>query len=197
MRPFFLTGSNAKIIVNGVTLAYCNSVSYSVQVNHATPTILGMYEASSIEPLSYKVTGSFSVTRYVADVGSKTSGPSPQGVASGDQGNGIGTWAKKPGTLDRIKDGLSGSRDSADGRVYDSLNPSKLDQSTTFTMEIYQKISGGEQVAVAKIRDIRITQADFNLSNNKAAIQNFNFSALYADEDSFLADMSGEGQNFQ
>ena len=183
VRPFFLTGANAKIKVNGKTLAYCTDISYSVKVNHATPTVLGMYEPSSVEPLGYSVTGSFSVIRYVADVSNEISGKHPVGTKN--EGNGIGNWG----------DNNVSASNLADGRAYENLNPQKMNRATTFNIEIIQKTEG-VNVAVAKIRDVRITQANFMLSKKAAAKQTFNFTALYADEDSFLADFSGLGQQF-
>lgn len=183
MKPFFLTGANAKIKVNNVTLAYCTSVSYSVTVNHTAAKVLGMYEATSVEPLSYSVTGSFTVVRYVADVKSSVGGTAPHGVS--EKGNGIGNFGENQGKL------FSGF----DGRAYDNLNPSKLDKATGFDIEISQKVCGKTQ-EVAKIRAARITKADFNVGGKTAATQTFQFTAIYADEDSFLADMSGKGEQF-
>lgn len=184
VKPFFLTGANAKIKVNGKTLAYCTGVSYSVTVNHATAQVLGMYEGSSVEPLSYSVTGQFSVVRYIADAADSITGPHPPGVQN--SGNGIGAWGD---------DTTKGFKSLADGRAFENLNPRKLKYATTFNMEIYQKTSG-KTIGVARIRDIRITKADFNLAKTAAATQTFAFTALYADEDSFLADFSGSGQQF-
>lgn len=48
VKPMFLTGANAKIKVNGITLAYCTNLSYSVKVAHATPTVLGMFELQQL-----------------------------------------------------------------------------------------------------------------------------------------------------
>ena len=177
MRPFFLTGANAKIKVNNRTLAYVSSLSYSVQVKHATPTVLGMYEPSSIEPTGYIVTGSFSVVRYIADA-TKSGGKQPDGTTS--TGNGIGYWGKTRPT---------------DGRAHEALNPSKLKNATGFDIEIYQKICGAN-ISVARIRNARITRADLNMGTKRMATQTFNFTAIYADEDSFLADSSGTGQQF-
>ena len=191
MKPFFLTGSNAKIRVNMKTLAYCSNVSYSIQVAHATPTVLGMYEPSSVEPLSYKVSGSFSVVRYVADIKDDVGGTPPYGAS--DRGNGIGGWGPD-GTLDKFASGFDVKK-GIDGRAYDNLDPSELQKATTFDIEIYQKFAGGQR-SVANIRDVRITRADFNIGNNQAASQTFNFTALYVDEDSFKADFSGLGQQF-
>jgi len=190
MRPFFLTGANAKIKVNNMTLAYCTNLSYSVQVNHATPRVLGMYEPTSVEPLSYLVTGSFSVIRYVADVKDNVGGVSPQGAH--EAGNGVGNWGPD-GLGKRLLGGFNFS--APDGRAYDSLNPSKLDKATGFEIYVYQKIAGDQLQSVAKIREARITRADFNIGTRSAAVQTFNFTAVYVDEDSFIADFSGRGQH--
>lgn len=190
VKPFFLTGANAKIKVNDKTLAYCTNISYSVKVNHATPQVLGMYEASSVEPLSYLVTGQFSVIRYVADAVSQTRGQKPHGVQN--SGNGIGHWGQDT-DLSSLKKSLANLKD---GRAYQNLVPKELQYATTFDIEIIQKTSGSENVTAAKIRNVRITQADFALSKKAPATQTFNFTAIYADEDSFLADFSGLGQQF-
>jgi hypothetical protein len=186
-QPFFLTGANAKIKVNGVTLAFATNLSYSVRVDHATPTVLGMYEPSSIEPLSYMVTGQFTVIRYVADIAGKVKGISNVS----DKGNGIGAWGSKG----NLSNPLNRIFDSTDGRAYESFDPSKLEVASRFSIEVFQKVSGGTQ-AVSRIRDARITQSDFTISQKAAATQTFNFTALYLDEDSFLADFSGTGQQF-
>jgi len=185
MKPFFLTGANAKIRVNGATLAYCTNLSYSVTVSHSTPTVLGMYEPSSVEPTGYLVSGTFTIIRYVADVKDEL-GKTPNDTSN--TGNGIGNWGVKKSS--KIID-LSGS----DGKVYDNLNPGKLERATGFEIEIFQKTEN-KNISVAKIRGARITKADFMLAKNSPAAQTFQFTALYADEDSFLADFSGRGQQF-
>jgi hypothetical protein len=194
MRPFFLTGANAKIRVNNKVLAYVTDVSYTVNVNHATPTVLGMYEPSSVEPLSYLVTGQFTVARYVADITDDT-GTRPHGVA--ERGNGIGSWGPES-FLQKLGAGFDVLK-GIDGRAYDNLDPSRLQKAAMFNIEIYQKFEGGGftgQRSVANIRDARITRADFRLTKKANALQTFNFTALYVDEDSFLADFSGFGQQF-
>ena len=184
VKPFFLTGANAKIKVNGKTLAYCTNISYSVTINHVAPQVLGMYEGSSVEPLSYSVSGQFSVIRYVADARELIAGNHPSGVS--DKGNGIGGWGD---------DSTQGFKNLADGRAFENLNPRKLKYATTFNIEVYQK-TGDRTIGVTKIRDVRIIKADFSLAKKAAATQTFAFMALYVDEDSFLADFSGSGQQF-
>ena len=193
-KSFFLTGANAKIKINHKTMAFCTNISYSVTVNHAAPILLGMYEGSSVEPLSYVVTGSFSVIRYTAGILSDSGSINTMEVK--DTGNGIGAWGPE-GVADRLKAGLKIDPSKADGRVYESLDPSRLEKATGFDIEIHQKYNDGVAThAIAKIRDCRITGTNFNLNNKSAASQSFSFRALYVDEDSFLADFSGLGQQF-
>jgi hypothetical protein len=189
MKSFFITGANAKVRVNNKTLAFCSDLSYSVQVMHQTPKILGMYEGTSVEPLGYTVSGSFSVVRYAKDAVANT-GTKPPGVS--DNGNSIGNWgAAWEGT-----GGLAArSGVGNDGRANEALDPSKFENSVTFDIQVYQKTPGGD-IGVANIRNVRITQADFSMTKKGVAQQRFTFSALYVDEDAFVADFSGRGQQF-
>src|ERR1035437_7743136 len=91
-KPFFISGANAKVKVNGKTLAFCTDLSYSIQVLTQTPKILGMYEGSSVEPLGYTVSGTFTVIRYAKDIVQAVGGVKPNGIAANDAGNGSGNW---------------------------------------------------------------------------------------------------------
>lgn len=195
IRPTFITGANAKVRVNDKTLAFCTDLSYSVQILTQTPKILGMYEGSSVEPLGYTVSGSFSVIRYAKDVKSSVQGgKAPNGLAQNDAGNGVGNWGGVWGS--GAGDFLARNGVGNDGRANEALDPSKFQNSVTFDIQVYQKTPTGD-LGVANIRNVRITQADFNLTKKGAAVQRFNFVALYVDEDSFVADFSGVGQQFQ
>lgn len=219
LKPFFITGANAKIKLNGKTIAFCTDLNYSVKVAHQTPKVLGMYEGSSVEPLGYTVVGSFTVLRYAKDVKDAV-GSAPEGVASA--GNGIGNWGT---AWDGAGGFLSSNGFGNDGRAHEGLNPSKLAGGTTFDIQIYQKVSGtrpsnggvsgvlndtsnllsggtiteidNNLFGVANIRNCRITDSDFSISKKGVAIQRFSFVALYVDEDSFVADFSGDGQQFE
>lgn len=194
VKPFFITGANAKVKVNDKTMAFCTDLSYSINVLTQTPKVLGMYEGSSVEPLGYTVSGSFSIVRYAKGVEDAVKGKLPQGVAGNDAGNGIGNWGTAWGNSG--SDFLARNGVGNDGRPQESLDPSKLSNAVTFDIQVYQKTGNGNDIGVANIRNVRITQADFSLSKRGAAIQRFNFVALYVDEDSFVADFSGVGQQF-
>lgn len=225
--PFFLVGANAKIKLNGKTLAFCTDLSYSVQIITQTPKTLGSYEGNSVEPLGYSVSGSFTVVRYVKDVYKKV-GSRPNGAALNDAGNGVGNWGGVWGG--DASDFFARNGVGNDGRANEALDPSKFANGTTFDIQVYQKVKaipeqanfekkfqtvtnilgggtgeltgGGGQlepgdmdyVGVANIRRCRITQADFSINKRGVATQRFNFVALYVDEDAFVADFSGKGQ---
>ena len=213
LRPFFITGSNVKIKVNGKTMAFCTDLTCNVQIITQTPKVLGKYEGSSVEPLGYSVSGSFNLIRYASGAVSaaqSNSGSAPNGT--NDNGNGIGTWRD----------------DLTLGAATDiQTNPADLSRASTFDIEVYQVISKGftttttttetteitpgngiiskvytpitqsvrniesTNLPVLKIRNARITQTSFSLSKRQAAQQRFEFVALYVDEDSFTADFSG------
>lgn len=193
VKPFFITGANAKVKVNDKTLAFCTDLSYSVSILTQTPKILGMYEGSSVEPLGYTVSGSFTVIRYAKDAKSNV-GSAPNGAAGNDAGNGVGNWGSAWGG--GLGSFFARNGVGNDGRANEALDPSKFANSVTFDIQVYQKTQSGE-IGVANIRNVRITQADFSLTKKGAAQQRFNFVALYVDEDSFVADFSGQGQQFQ
>lgn len=192
--PFFITGAMCKIKVNGITLAYATDLSYSVRVAHAAPKVLGMYEAYTQEPLSYTVTGSFTVVRYVRGLKSeleKRGYTAPDDVS--DRGNGVGSW---------IQDGLQNKATIGQGlatnyptRADQSLDPDSLYNPAGFTVEVIQKASGNMEGVVARLRNCRIVASDFTVTKRGAATQTFSFQACYADEDSFLARESGVGQS--
>jgi len=183
--PFFIVGATAKIKLNNQTIAFCQDFSYSVVVKHASPHVLGQYEVNSLEPLAYEVSGSFSVIRYTRNAVKnivQSGAKPPDGVSN--LGNGLGSWgANNFGNLGN------------DGRANENLDPSVLNVATFFDIEVYQKIKGNTR-GIAKLRDCRVESANFSMTKTTAGTQRFTFKAIYADEDSFIAGFSGQGQQF-
>lgn len=191
--PFFITGGNAKIRVNGVTLAFVTDFRYTIKINHSDVRILGVYEHDTAEPLSYDVNGGFTVVRYVEGRKSaleRQGFKSPDGVSN--LGNGVGSWTRnQPRSIgSTIK---SSGNFTNDGRANEALDPGKLHTGTWFDIEFYQKVPGG-QTGVARIRNCRITQADAQVNKRGVLVQSFQFIANAVDEDSFIATPSGVGQ---
>lgn len=191
-KPFFLTGANAKIIVNGVTIALATNISYSIAVNHNSPRVLGKYEVEEHSPLSYDVMGNFAVIRYVKGLAGRLGDSKPNDV--NDKGNGIGSWQRGNGNTLGALLSLPFTEGAANGHANENLVPERLYQSQMFDIEIRQQIDGSE-CTVALLRNCRITAANFTIANKRAAaVQAFSFKAQAVDEDTFVAMKSGVGQ---
>ena len=218
--PFFITGSNCKLKINGVTMAYATDLSYSVTIAHQSMKILGVYEADTQEPLGYSISGTFTLIRYIEGVKSKgkegfwLSGMPPCPNGAHDRGNGVGSFTRN----DVI--GNTVGNFSNEGNAHQSLDPSKLSQSTTFDIELYQKLPGTEVsgtsvgdflqgrqagwnrgsntgvLGISRLRDCKITGVITNVNKRGLMTQTFNFIANYLDEDSFLSSASGVGQQY-
>jgi len=196
--PFFLTGANAKIKLDGRTMAFATDFSYSVEVVHATPQLLGMYEVANVEPMAYKVTGSMSVIRYAKNMKEflESNGAyAPGGVNI--KGNGVGAMEPGKGVRDIAKMTLGGGMHH--GQAYYSLDPSKLSNAMKFDVELYQKGFYADKTqaqAFARLRDCRIVRVDGGVTKRGMATERWHFQAIYLDQDSFQAGMSGLGQQF-
>ena len=142
--PFFLTGGNARILLNNKTVAYATNVTYRISVKHATPRVLGRFEVEVIQPLTYDVTGTLSVIRYGRGLQSYFSSHAPDSVDNA--GNSVGSYGLSSfgGAIGSAL-GLPTTDGQFDGKPDDSFNPSRFFQSKMFNIEIRQKVpSAGE-----------------------------------------------------
>jgi hypothetical protein len=191
--PFFPTGANIKLVVNGLTVAFATDFRYSIKVRHQNVAICGVYEGDEHEVLAYDVDGGFTIIRYVEGVKSKLERQrrkAPNGAS--DLGNGIGSWTKNQpnGPLGTLKN--SGNFTN-DGRANEALNPGLFQNGTWFDIELFQKLPNG-QTGIARIKSCRIEQVDGQITKRGVFVQSFRFVANIVDEDSFLANESGVGQ---
>jgi hypothetical protein len=213
--PFFISGANCKIRVGGVTLAFATDLSYEVSIIHIPAKILGMYEASTQEPVAYNIAGSFTVIKYIEGLKERLEQrgvTAPHGVSN--TGNGVGAMVPGHDTLGRLLT-----------RLHESLDPSKLEFATGFDIEIYQKVPAqtdtsrtaqiagdvltgrlqgsivdmqqvtGDVSGIARIRDCHITGMKASLTRRGLMTQSYSFVANYLDEDTFLSSASGLGQD--
>lgn len=187
VAPFFVTGANCKLKVNGVTLAYATDLNYTVSIPHARVRNLGSFETNSFEPLSYDVNGSFTIIRYVDDLKSRLENAglgTPDGASN--LGNGIGGWT----TLSSSGVLLQSLGNGVDGMANKSLNPASLQDGVTFDIEVYQKMPDGDSLGVSRMRNVRIVSMSSNINKRSNMTQTFQFIAQFLDEDSFIADPS-------
>lgn len=142
-KPFFLTGANAKIKLNGKTIAFATDISYNIQVRHVSPRVLGRFEVEDHQPVTYDVSGSFSIIRYIKGVAETLGSSSPIGTSG--SGNGIGAFgAQGIGGAIGNAIGLPNTSGQADGRANEAFVPSRMMQSRTFDIEIFQKVPGAK-----------------------------------------------------
>jgi len=177
--PSFITGANAKIKINNMTMAYAQDVSYSVDVATIPVETIGRYEVVTNEPISYYVSGTLSVIRYTkAASGTPGAGGSTDGTK--DNGNSINNWV-----------------DTTSGNIGDHFNPANLLASKTFDLEIFSRIQGDKTPVAAangneastnvesiiKIRDCRLTRKTGNVTKRGLIVDQFAFSAVLIDHD--------------
>ena len=176
-KTTLLTGSNAKIKVNGVTLAYASDISYQVQTQTIPVETMGRYEVVSNEPIATMVSGNFTVVRYTAGA---QSGDLMKAAATG--GNGVGQWKA-----------AGGSNPS------DHFNPSKILTSETVDIQIYRKgeagtggtfVDGTEKIIT--ITDCRLTSKGGSLNKRGIYVESFGFVATGISDDSYTAGNSGD-----
>jgi len=172
-KTSLITGSNAKIKINGVTLAYATDVQYDVSVQTIPIETMGRYEVLSNEPIATLVSGSFSIVRY-------TKAASAGGVSgAAANGNGVGNW------------------DGASGKMSEHFNPGDLLASQTVDIELFRKNvndpadNTGVEI-FKKIIDARLTRMSGSVNKRGILMESFTFVAEMIEDDSFAASRSGE-----
>ena len=180
LAPSFITGANAKIKLNDITMAYAQDVSYNVTVTTIPIETMGRYEVVSNEPVAYFVDGTLSIIRYTKAASNMA------GTAAG--GNGIGNWLfKSPVTAN----------------ASDMMNPGQMLGSLTFDMSIYQKteVDTGSQPStgtisdsqlVTTLTDCRLTRKGGAINKRGVLVEQFSFNAILQSDDTFTASGSGD-----
>lgn len=75
----FVSGANARLKVGAKILAYATDLSYDIQMNIIPIEAIGSYEVRRYEPISYSVSGSFTVMRYTSYMQPENSNPDGKG----------------------------------------------------------------------------------------------------------------------
>jgi hypothetical protein len=172
IKPSFVTGANAKIKAGDLTIAYAQDVSYNVTVTTIPIETMGRYEVVSNEPVAYFVDGTLSVIRYT-DVAAGLDGTAATG-------NGVGNWKFN-------------NPQGADASQH--FNPAEMLASQTWDLEIFQKSddNGGiKTTRVIKVKDCRLTRKGGGINKRGILVEQYAFNAILADDDSMVADKSGD-----
>jgi hypothetical protein len=183
-KTSLITGSNAKIKINGVTMAYATDVNYDVTVQTIPVETMGRYEVLSNEPVGAYVNGSFSVVRY-------TSAAKPNGISGAAQnGNGIGRWGTRAG-------GEGATIAGTNGGMSTHVNPGDILTSRTVDLEVYQKFvndpnNPNGQTRFKRIIDCRVTRQGGSVNKRGVLMETYQFVGEMVDDDSYVAKRSGE-----
>lgn len=185
MKPGFVSGANARIKLDGLTLAYCTDLSYSIDMATIPIEAIGSYEVKAYEPIAYSVNGSFSVIRYTKHI-------SPAAAAqTGESQSATGNPAEKLGTGDKS--------------IGKQLDPGRVLASATFDMEIFQSTAAAvdavEGVAnrMFEIKDCRVTRRSSALNKRGVMVDSYTFVGILAgDKDEGVAvDVSTSGSQIR
>ena len=154
----FVTGANAKIMIDNTTIAYATNVGYDISVQTVPIEGIGRYEVWSNEPVSYSCSGSLSVIRY-------TKRASASGISKVDQdGN----------TVEQVATGDSGN-------MAQHMDPSSLLLSETFDLKIFEKTSdAATEYRVVEIKDCRLTRRSGNLDKRGVLMDQYTFVGILA-----------------
>jgi hypothetical protein len=178
IKPGFITGANARVKLDGVTLAYCTDLNFTVDVATIPIEVIGTYEVKSYEPVAYSVNGSFSVIRYTSKDGSAN--PHEGAAASG-------TPADK----------LVGPSGNSVGK---QLDPGRILTSSTFDIEIHQVAANSETTTAAnstyKIQDCRVTRRSSSLNKRGVMVDSYAFVGVLGGDtdDGQVTTVSHSGQ---
>lgn len=180
-----ITGSNAKIKINGITLAYATDIQYSMSVQTIPVETMGRYEVLANEPIATIVAGSFAVVRYT----SSAKGGGISGAAA--NGNGVGEWGDRAGGEGALVQNVNGGMST-------HMNPGDLLTATTVDIELYRKsindpsVKDGGTELFKRIKYCRLTQMAGSVNKRGILMEQFSFVAELIDDDSFTARPSGE-----
>jgi len=166
----FITGANARIKIDGITLAYCTDVSYNIAVQTIPIETMGTYEVRDNTPVSYTVDGAFSIIRYTA----KAANLDPTNPAITNPA----TTGNAPGAIN-----------IAEGTLNSHLNPAALLASGTFDLTINEQLAGATGTGstdenVFVIKDCRLTRRGMTLNKR----------GVYVDQYAFVGVLAGDNE---
>ena len=202
--PSFITGANAKIKIDDLTMAFAQDVSYSITVGTIPIRSMGRLEVAAHEPVSYMVQGTLTIVRYTKNAASAQidvyklesvdddANPNTPNVVRS-----VKTGDKKKLIQGAANSGNSVNRwnSSSAGNIGDQLDPSKILSSLTFDLEIFSKIDNGGNTnsqSIIKIRDCRLTSKSGSLNKRGLMLDQFTFNAILIDNDEDFK-VSGSG----
>ena len=171
VKPGLITGSNAKILFGGKTLAYATDIQYSVDTAVIPVEVMGHFEVIANEPIAITVNGSFTVVRYAkgAAVAATTNDPNSATLPGASaSGNGVGQ--------------LGGTNQA------EAFNPAKILATSTVDVAVFQKSLAGAGITetskpVIKIIDCRLTRMSGSVNKRGVLTEAYSFVGRLLQDD--------------
>ena len=179
VKPGLITGSNAKILFGGKTLAYATDIQYSVDTAVIPVEVMGHFEVIANEPIAITVNGSFTVVRYAKGAAVAATGTDSATLPGANaSGNGIGA--------------LGG----ADQK--EAFNPASILATKTVDIAIFQKSLAGATVdtttatPVVKIIDCRLTRMSGSVNKRGVLTEGYSFVGRLLQDDDHQVGVSSD-----
>jgi hypothetical protein len=185
-KTSLISGANAKLKINGVTMAYAVDFQYNVSIQTIPVETMGRIEVLANEPIAMSINGSFTVVRYA------NAAKAGDIYGAAKDGNGIGVWGTEPPAGASAKPSAATGVDQG---LSSHVNPSKILLSRTVDIEIFQRAAsaaGADSTFIKKIVDARITGMSGSVNKRGILMESFTFVAEMLNDDSFSSAASGE-----
>ena len=189
VKPGLITGSNAKILFGGKTLAYATDIQYSVDTAVIPVEVMGHFEVIANEPIAITVNGSFTVVRYAKGAAIATAAATPA----------AGETPAAPAVTSATLPGANGNGNgigALGGAQADAFNPLKILTTSTVDIAIFQKaigLAGTESsIAVVKIIDCRLTRMSGSVNKRGVLTEGYSFVGRLLQDDDHQVGVSSD-----
>jgi hypothetical protein len=192
----FITGSNAKLQVDGITLAYATDVQYSARTNHVPVETFGCYSVRANEPISYEVSGSFNVVRYTKIPAVDKNPTRYPGMS--DKGNGIGAWQGTANDLSTGNSTIFNPGEILRNKTIDIVLFSKQPQnseSVDLNNVVTAEDKGIQQRHFSTIKDARIISMSAAINKRGVVMMSYQFVGILWNDSTFDSSPSNLGND--
>jgi hypothetical protein len=181
VNPSVLTGARLLLKIDGRIVALVTDINYRVEIGVIPIEVMGAIETIAYEPNSYKVSGSFSVLRYISPISK---------VSSLENG----TTTEAEGSMSQFLSGNQAQSGASEGNsvldlsktnVPSQFNPGAINLSATCQLTLYEIKNHSDAssglIQVARFDEVRFTSQEVRPSGTHGEVkESVNFVAVLA-----------------
>lgn len=169
----FLDGSQVVVKIDGVELAFCETISFNDSMQVQTTFGIGNYGPHTVEPLQYAASGNLRILRYTS-----------QALKIGNTSGAIASGASVKKNIPAIE-GKNANPRGADGNsmmFLNSFSPIRMLLDTTFDIEVWTRTGNGARLLSYVLKDCLITNLGIAFSPGSLVNENIGFVCLRVDD---------------